>query len=433
MKFTMIFLVTLFLIGCASTPKLCQLENPKATGMQIAFRGEKLDPELLNKCDESIRTLITQGYEEGKRKHCSVSSIEVKGLEDAENAREKDFPESLFQICENLPVLKESYEKQYQKGLDVYCATDRLKKMGFEQGNQGVPLNFPISKYRVCGGEKLAAAQDAFEKGFTEGQEKLCSKEGTEKVAKLRAFDTASHDFPDTLSICLNKFPDAKTLYPNFFKVARRDYEENYCSYQGGLVLGRKDAEEGHDKRSGMPNFCNADVIGEFKDGYLQGWRETKDRICDSHKAYQKGVEDFKKDRPNRYTVPKECPIEYSAKMQRKYRDGFTYAENQTNIVRPNKNISDGEEESYSQSEAEKFCKEKGHSSKICDGVTSKACIEKGFTPAKCKIKTKFLLAVDECLHKGFQPAQCKEVKDIDCIQEGKNPFLCKNAPEKND
>jgi hypothetical protein len=409
----------------------------------------------------------------------------VKALETAAQGKERDFSESQFAICDNKDALRAAYEKQYDKGATIFCAIDKIRDAGFERGDSGQAADFSSDKYRMCGAERLEQIHVSYDKGFQEGLSKFCSgtrveeeayKDGTqgnamadttqkyqlckmeqkteiaqrnekgyqrglkdfcspaglEKEARRKAQESASPEFPPRLNLCLASYPEAKTDYPNLFRVERQKFVESHCSYQEGLVSGRTDAESTEHKRSGMPTYCDADSYANFKEGYLQGWKEAKDKICDVNRAYDKGAQDALADKSMQYTPPAQCPTEYLSTLQRKYRDGYTYAKNQPRIVAAAK-TDDVYTTGYSSSEAEDLCRQAGNEKKVCRGVTSLACIRKGFSPQKCKIETKYIAAVDACLNKGFDPSACAKVKDADCIASGKAPLQCRNIPTTED
>jgi hypothetical protein len=477
------------LAGCASTPSLvCEPDNARQAGMAQALLGKPMDAAEGKGCksNSNFQENFRLGYEVGKKKFCDPANVESHAMADGRAGRTHEANDFKYSICDNQSDLVASYDRAYKKGLESYCTDTQFKEAGTVQGERGLPQKFSADQYQVCGENKIQDFKVAYEQGYKEGlgrfcggkgvedqafkegsegfdrsklsekyslcsdDERLavqalydksyehglnefCSPAGVEREAKKRAQMGDAPEFPENFNICLAKNPDVKVQYPEFFKNERRRFVESHCTRTFGLAQGQRDAEATNDIKLGLPAFCDYDNFASYKEGYMEGWKMEKDRLCDVVKAYDQGVSDGRHRRDQSFRMPSQCPPDVQALLRKKYGEGYLYAKNQPILEEKGDDSGFREVSTYSPKEARKACEEKfkdnKNASDLCDGVTSKACIEKGNPPFRCKITTKFMTAVDACFNHGFSPAQCHKVKDLECIQAGKNPFLCENPP----
>jgi hypothetical protein len=483
--------------SCASTPFICRPGGAHDAGFSMAMRGESYSPSAGAVCENEnkniFKTNFESGYQEGKAKHCNPEQVFLNARALGSNGKEETFDELKFVMCESLTDVRTAYRRGVTQGLNVFCSESEVEAKGRAFGEKGLAGVISEDEYGVCGAGKISALKRSFKLGsdkglvtfckpadlgdraFNEGSlgaeqtqvetfykacpaasrrtlvqtfranfdrglmSQFCTNEKIEADARLKAQSSNAPHFEENFARCLRKRPDLKALYLNAFNQERRQVVAARCSYQSGVNQGQSDAQTDLTKKTAMPDYCETPLFGVYLSGYLEGWKQTKDRICESAGAYEEGIQDGRTGRSMGFVMPATCPEEYRFALERRYQEGLREGRVQTadlgNSYRYGSN-SGGYNDSrgmdqitYSPAVARDLCNAYHYGDYVCSRVTSVACIEKKFHPRDCEIPSDFMVAVDACIRKGFHPEQCHRVKDSSCINAGRLPSNCERSP----
>lgn len=423
-------LVGLVFVACSSTPQVCKPEGAREAGIAQAMRGEDYNESVGGVCEEENRNIFktnfSSGYQEGKSRYCTPTSVENTGQAHGQEGRRAEFSEANFRICESKAGLKGAYFNGYKRGLDQFCDDHKANEMGHSVGESGRAPEFPEGKYAVCG-NKIGKLRSAYSTGHKTGLAKYCTPTNAEnqgredgahgadvvdiagkyqicgsakaqqiakvyvsaygqgfaqfcsgdnitKKAREQAEKNSAGTFPPEYSKCLSKYPELNVQFTAVFREARRHVVESQCTYQNGLAHGQQEAERTNDKKTTMPEFCDSQLFGVYLSGYLEGWKQTKDRICNATEAYKAGVQTGLNGQQLAYNPPGNCPGEYQQALSAKYNEGYYYGASQRNTQYPGGGgavqVGGGQVNCRSNAECRpgQYCRNRGDGVNLCMG-----------------------------------------------------------------
>jgi len=385
LKLALFSLLPFLLMSCSSTPPICRPENARDAGIAQAMRGEDYSESQGGVCEEENRNIFKTnfqaGYQEGKNRFCMPSTVESTGQAHGHDGKRAEFSEASYRICESKAGLKAAYLNGYQRGLEQFCADDKARDFGDSVGQAGQSSQFTESVYAACGpkikrirsaylaGHKSGLAKyctggnaeaqgmddgtkgadvtdisgkyqicgsgqaqkisriyvDAYSRGFA----RFCGAENISSSAKAQAQKSGSGVFPNQFQKCLSKYPELNIQFTAVFRDERKRVVESSCTYHQGLSKGQADGERTNDKVTTMPEFCDAQLFSVYLSGYLEGWKQTKDRLCNATEAYKQGVQTGLSGQSLSYTAPGNCPGEYQQSLSQKFSEGYYYGASQ--------------------------------------------------------------------------------------------------------
>lgn len=431
--------VFLFFSACSSVPPVCKPEGAREAGISQAMRGEDYNESQGGVCEEEHRnvfkTNFQAGYQEGKARYCTPATVESTGQGHGQEGRAPEFSEGRYHICETKTGLKASYFRGYQHGLDEFCGESKaraagmsvgeagrapefdegrhavcgpkLKKVaaaylsghreglakyctggnadsqGMEDGSKGAEVNDISGKYQICGAgtaKKIAKVYvDAYARGFA----RYCSPENISGKAREQAQKTGQGTFPAEYQKCLAKYPELGVQYVAVFREARRQVVESQCTYQKGLANGQQDGERTNDKATGMPEFCDAQLFSVYLSGYMEGWKQTKDRVCNATEAYKQGVSTGMSGGALSFSPPGNCPSEYQQALHQKFTEGYYYGASQRPQMAQVGGYPSGTQtycRSNSDCRAGQYCRNRGDGVTVCmgQGTSGFYCVSSG-------------------------------------------------------
>lgn len=374
-----LFAVSYF-CACSSTPPICRPENARNAGIASAMRGEDYNEAQGGICEDEDKSIFKNnynaGYREGKQRLCDPANAEQAGLQTSQAGKAFDFSDSQYRICENPGASKFAYKKGYERGTEEFCADGKAQSAGDTRGSSGQPSDFSDTTYAICPKGRISKLKAAYEKGHRAGVEKFCTptdadakgmqdgSSGAEKsdiqtkyqicsaakrsaIAKAydQAYERGVNQFctpanidaeavaqaqnastpvlPIKYSRCFSRNPELTGRYSTTFNEERKKVIASRCTYQAGVAKGQADANRTNNKDTGMPDYCDTSLFSVFLSGYLEGWKQTKDRVCDLSAAYADGLKRGQTGSNMSYAPPPNCPPEYETALRQKFNEAY--------------------------------------------------------------------------------------------------------------
>jgi hypothetical protein len=373
-------------LACSTTPRICEPQNAREAGIAQAMRGEDFNPSAGAVCVEEhvniFKTNFQAGYQEGRARYCTPATVEQAALAQGRQGSASGYVAGSYHICENATDLKDTYDRGYNAGLKEYCSETQAETSGAAVGDRGAPSAFAADKYTVCGKGRTAKAKAAYDHGYSAGLGRFCQGTGLEAQAtqegtlgaeradvssrfqlctagqkkklqtvynanyekglaqfcspaaytpeaKAQAHAGTSAELPAKYQKCLAKQPALKTQYATIFAEERKRFIEAECTYQKGNTQGATDANASNTKNTAMPAFCDTTLFSVYLNGYLEGFKQTKDRLCDVNAAYQAGIAQGRSGASALYNAPANCPAEYQSALTLKFTEGYNFGTTQ--------------------------------------------------------------------------------------------------------
>jgi len=387
-----LFLIATLLSGCASTPRICEPAGAREAGIAQAMRGDDFNASVGGVCVDEKRAVFQQnyqaGYQEGKGRYCDPGSVERTGSAHGQQGRTSEFTSTTYHICENTADLRVAYQKGYQAGLKTFCSEPETENAGRAYGEKGQPPQFNPDTYSVCGQARVSRMKSAYAKGHRDGLTTFCQgigvdtqayQEGTQGidrsdtdakyklctiakrkeftrlsklnyqkglaefcsptqvdvVARQQARTGGSPTLLPTYERCVVTYPQTRDIYAASYADERKVFVAAQCTYQKGVAQGQADAQRVNDKTTTMPVFCDTTLFAIYLNGYLEGWKQSKDQICNPTGSYNLGIQQGTAGAPQAYSPPALCPTDYQATLQQKFLEGYNYGalQRQNSIV----------------------------------------------------------------------------------------------------
>lgn len=368
---------------CASLPPECETARLSQLGYASAKAGRPRQSELTGQCGRNASIDYEIGYDKGKSEFCSPEATASAAFSlGSRGATEEATSADHFNICEFRQDLFAVYQKNYMQGLQQFCSLERAASTGQHVGSLGGVADFALAPYARCGNERTTQLQAAYLKGYEAGLEKFCSPQRFGEVGYNQGLrgapptaDTkmencpvdgrpilaSSYDrryrqglavfcqpaslrqvairesqtnpepkFPESLKVCQLEFPDVEAKYLALFRAERGNFVKNHCHREAGRSQGLDDAKNLVEKREKIvPAFCDEESFAHYQEGYLDGWKGEKDRLCNISGAYDRGIKDAQGAKAMKVEIPDVCPPDYQATIIKKYREGYLYYRNQ--------------------------------------------------------------------------------------------------------
>ncbi len=381
-RFLGISFVLFWLSGCSFTPRICEPNAAREAGVAQAMRGEDYSAAAGGVCTDEhhsvFQTNFQAGYQEGKHRFCDPATVERTAAAHGQQGRASEFTSSAYHICENGADVKIAYGKGYKSGLKNFCSEPEVENAGNAYGAKGEPPQFNAETFSVCGVGQVAKLKGAYHKGHREGLQTFCQgtgvdtqayQEGTQGIdrsnidakfklcsaakrsefnkvsslnykkglgefcspakvteqGKLQARSGGVPTLPPAYERCIASYPQTRSLFAAAFTEERKLFVEAECTYQKGMAQGQSDAQATNNKKTGMPAFCDSSLFSVYLSGYLEGWKQSKDQICNPTNAYNVGVQQGTAGSPQSFSPPGNCPADYQATLQQKFVEGYNY------------------------------------------------------------------------------------------------------------
>lgn len=387
MKFSAFFLIsiisTTFLSSCASLPQECDAGRFSDLGYANAKAGRPPTLQTIDQCGQTAGEQYREGYQRGLTEFCSVERIrETAQSHGSRGFAAEAVDAEYFQACDGKEQLYSAYQESYTQGFSNFCSLDRVKGLGALLGQKGNNPDFSLVQYQRCGDKVARDLQTSYWVGYHQGLKQFCSpanfaEEGylhglrgdrvqaieakiercpaESKTHLLGAYDTGMRSglklfcqtgslrqvaikeaqrssdgkLPEALRICEGEYPNIESKFLSLYRKERARFVKDHCQMEAGFSEGAQDAKSLTEHRSKtMPAFCDDENFPKFQEGYLDGWKAEKDKLCSVANAYDLGIKDAQSSKQMRIQVPETCPPDYTASMIRKYREGYLYYKN---------------------------------------------------------------------------------------------------------
>lgn len=374
---------TTFLLSCASLPQECETGRFSDVGYANARAGRPPTLQTIDQCGQPAGEQYREGYQRGLTEFCSMERIrETAQSQGSRGFAAEAVDADYFQACDRKDQLFAAYQESYQQGFNNFCSVDRVKGLGALLGQKGNSPDFSLVQYQRCGEKASTDLQSAYWVGYHQGLKNFCSptnfsEEGylhglrgdrvqaieaklercpmESKTHLLGAYDNGMRSglkifcqtgslrqvaikeaqrssdgrLPEALRICEAEFPNIETKFLALYRKERARFIKDHCQSEAGFAEGTEDAKALTEHRGKtMPAFCDDESFSKFRDGYLDGWKAEKDKLCSLAKAYDLGIKDAQAAKQMKIDVPQICPPDYTASMIRKYREGYLYYKN---------------------------------------------------------------------------------------------------------
>ncbi len=177
-----------------------------------------------------------------------------------------------------------------------------------------------------------------FAKGYGQGLVEFCGS--LESDAAQAAHRMSTFSFPPKFQLCRGSTPDLMTRYRTAFEAERNRFVQAQCTFQNGMDKGSAEAQTARETRdTAAPVFCDDSRFAIYLQGYLEGWRQGKERFCNMDQAYQKGMDDGVRGWMMSYQPIAGCSQEFGDRMRSRYREGYLYAQS---VQQPYHSVAQG-------------------------------------------------------------------------------------------